>query len=132
MENILWESPRPDAQIKLIDFGLTKEYSPQNNILTERVGTLYSMSPETMKGIYTEQADLWSVAVCTFIMLANGQCKPFEGRTPKEVVAKVLRGDYTFEESVWKDISDEAKDFIKSMLAVEPSERPTAPPLRLT
>ena len=84
------------------------------------------MSPETMKGIYTEQADLWSVAVCTFIMLANGQCKPFEGRTPKEVVAKVLRGDYTFEESVWKDISDEAKDFIKSMLAVEPSERPTA------
>lgn len=126
MENILWESPRPDAQVKLIDFGLTKEYSPQNNILTERVGTLYSMSPETMKGIYTEQADLWSVAVCTFIMLANGQSKPFEGRTPKEVVAKVLRGDYTFDESVWKEISDDAKNFIKCMLVVEPSERPTA------
>lgn len=126
MENILWESPHPDAEIKLIDFGLTKEYSAQNNILTERVGTLYSMSPETMKGIYTQQADLWSIAVCAFIMLANGQRKPFEGRTPKEVVAKVLRGDYTFEESIWKGISEEAKDFIRRLLVVEPSERPTA------
>lgn len=126
MENILWESPHPDAEIKVIDFGLTKEYSPQNNILTERVGTLYSMSPETMKGIYTQQADLWSVAVCAFIMLANGQEKPFEGRTPKEVVAKVLRGDFAFEDSLWKDISAEAKDFIRRMLVVEPSDRPTA------
>lgn len=126
MENIMWESPDPDAEIKLIDFGLTKEYSPHNNILTERVGTLYSMSPETMKGTYTQKADLWSIAVCTFIMLSNGQRKPFEGRTPKEVVAKVLRGEYTFEESIWSNISPQAKDFIISMLVVEPSERPTA------
>ena len=126
MENILWESPHPDAEIKLIDFGLTKEYSTPNSILTERVGTLYSMSPETMKGIYTQQADLWSVAVCAFIMLANGQDKPFEGRTPKEVVAKVLRGEYSFEENAWKDISDDAKDFINSMLVVEPTQRLTA------
>jgi calcium-dependent protein kinase len=122
----MWESPDPQARIKLIDFGLSKEYSPQNHILTERVGTLYSMSPETMKGIYTEKADLWSVAVCAFIMLTNGQCKPFEGRTPKEVVAKVLRGDYEFDDQVWKDISDEAKDFIAKLLVVQPSERPTA------
>ena len=126
MENILWESPHPDAEIKVIDFGLTKEYSIQNEILTERVGTLYSMSPETMKGIYTQQADLWSVAVCTFIMLANGQTKPFEGRTPKEVVAKVLRGEFSFDGDVWKDISEQAKDFIRRMLVVEPTERPTA------
>lgn len=126
MENILWESPHPEAEIKLIDFGLTKEYSIQNEILTERVGTLYSMSPETMKGIYTKQADLWSVAVCAYIMLANGQTKPFEGRTPKEVVAKVLQGEFSFEGEVWERISDQAKDFIRRMLVVEPTERPTA------
>eukprot|EP00977_Amphora_coffeiformis_P018472 scaffold6506_cov171-Amphora_coffeaeformis.AAC.20 len=126
MENILWESPHPEAEIKVIDFGLTKEYSIQNEILTERVGTLYSMSPETMKGIYTQQADLWSIAVCAFIMLANGQSKPFEGRTPKEVVAKVLRGEFSFDGDVWKGISEQAKDFIRRMLVVEPTERPTA------
>lgn len=40
-ENVLWESTHPEACIKVIDFGLSKKYSMDNPILTERVGTLY-------------------------------------------------------------------------------------------
>ena len=51
LENVMFESTHPEAAIKVIDFGLSKSYSPNSHhILTERVGTLYSMSPETMRG----------------------------------------------------------------------------------
>jgi serine/threonine protein kinase len=35
-ENVIFESEHPEAVIKVIDFGLSKKYSPSNNILTER------------------------------------------------------------------------------------------------
>mmetsp|Transcript_12390 Transcript_12390/g.27305 ORF Transcript_12390/g.27305 Transcript_12390/m.27305 type:complete len:820 (-) Transcript_12390:147-2606(-) len=132
LENIIWESEHPEAMVKVIDFGLSKQYSPQNNILTERVGTLYSMSPETMKGDYTAQADLWSLGVCTFIMLSMS--KPFEGKTPKQLVANVLQCNYKFEsspqkggdENVWDKISDFAKSFISQLLVLEQEKRLTA------
>jgi calcium-dependent protein kinase len=85
------------------------------------------MSPETMKGIYTSQADLWSVGVCTYIMLSGG-IKPFESKTPKELVAKVLQGDYNFDDRVWIDAntSDEAKQLVRQLLMVDPRRRPSA------
>lgn len=80
-ENILFENMNPEARVKVIDFGLSKRYSTANNILTERVGTLYSMSPETMKGIYTSQADVWSIGVIAYTLLSGGE-KPFQAQTP--------------------------------------------------
>jgi len=96
-----------------------------NPVLTERVGTLYSMSPETMQGHYTTKSDLWSIGVCLHMMLCNGE-KPFEGKTPKQLVAKVLVGDVRFEGHLWDKISAEAKGFIKKLLLVDPSDRLTA------
>lgn len=123
MENILFESQHPQAAIKLIDFGLSAEYTKAQNVLKVRVGTLYSMSPETMKGSYTTQADLWSIGVVAFTMLSGGQ-QPFEGKTPKQVVAAVLQGQYSLQpESAWESISDDAKEFVQNLLVVEPSER---------
>lgn len=124
-ENIMFESDHPEACVKVIDFGLSKKYSIDNPVLTERVGTLYSMSPETMKGNYTTKSDIWSIGVCLFTMLSNGD-KPFEGKTPKQLVAKVLIGDVRFEGPLWKDISEDAKNFIKRLLQVNPEDRVTA------
>lgn len=59
------------------------------------------------------------------MMLANGD-KPFEGKTPKQLVAKVLVGDVCFEGPLWGVISDEAKQFIRKLLRVDPKERVTA------
>ncbi|CAB9509993.1 MAP kinase-activated protein kinase 2 (Fragment) [Seminavis robusta] len=124
-ENIMYESKHPEACIKVIDFGLSKQYSMDNPVLTERVGTLYSMSPETMQGHYTTKSDLWSIGVVLFMMLSNGD-KPFEGKTPKQLVARVLIGDVRFDGPLWKDISTEAQEFIKTLLRVDPEDRVTA------
>jgi serine/threonine protein kinase len=83
------------------------------------------MSPETMLGSYTTQADLWSIGVCTYMLLDNGK-QPFEGKTPKQIVAKVLKGRYSFEADYWSEISDLAKDFIRGLLVVKPEDRMTA------
>jgi calcium-dependent protein kinase len=115
----------PTLTLQVIDFGLSKKYLYKDDILSGRVGTLYSMSPETMLGDYTSQADLWSIGVCTYALLAAGQ-KPFEGKTPKQMVAKVLLGKYDFEDPVWNDISEAAKQFIRDLLVVEPKDRMTA------
>jgi serine/threonine protein kinase len=101
-----------------------------NRLLTDSVhlclvGTLYSMSPETMQGIYTSQADLWSIGVCTYMMMTGGQ-KPFEATTPKKLVARVLLGNYDFDDEIWEGASDKAKEFIKELLVVDPHNRITA------
>lgn len=85
----------------------------------------YSMSPETMKGHYTTKSDLWSIGICLFMMLSNGE-RPFEGKTPKQLVARVLTGDVQFNTALWDETSEESKQFIRSLLKVDPSERLTA------
>ena len=121
----MFENDHPDSIIKLIDFGLSKQYTKKDNILSERVGTLYSMSPETMMGDYNTKADMWSMGVCTYMMLANG-AQPFTGKTPKQIVAKVLVGRYSFQGPQWTSISDEARDFIRALLVVKPKKRLSA------
>lgn len=83
------------------------------------------MSPETMQGHYTTQSDIWSIGVCLFMMLSHGD-KPFEGKTPKQLVARVLIGDVRFEGPLWADLSQEAKAFIKTLLRVDADDRVTA------
>ena len=63
--------------------------------------------------------------MCTYMLLANGR-KPFEGNTPKEVVAKVLQGKYRFDGPEWIGVSDEAKQFVKDLLVVDQSKRLSA------
>jgi serine/threonine protein kinase len=121
----MFENEHPESIVKLIDFGLSKEYNQNDNILSERVGTLYSMSPETMMGDYNTKADMWSIGVCTYMLLANGW-QPFTGKTPKQIVAKVLTGRYSFEGPHWTSISEDAKDFVRALLVVKQEDRLSA------
>lgn len=112
----------PESRIKVIDFGLSAKYNSPTDILQERVGTLYSMSPETLRGDYTQQADLWSIGVCTYMLLSQGT-QPFEAKTPKQLVARILRGQYDFSAPVWSTLSEQAQAFVRGLLTVEPEDR---------
>ena len=78
-ENIMFENSSPDAEIKLIDFGLSTKFINKNQYFTEKVGTIYSMAPEVLDEEYTSKCDLWSVGVITYMLLSG--TKPFWGRT---------------------------------------------------
>ncbi len=51
---------------------------------------------------------------------------PFRSEDAKDIVADTTRGRIEFHERYWKKISQEAKNFISSLLRVNPIERPTA------
>lgn len=120
-ENIMFESSDPDAEIKLIDFGLSKKIDGKTKYMTEGVGTIYTMAPQVLRGVYTSQADLWSIGVIAYMLLSN--TKPFYGRKRRHVVSRILQGDYSFYSQSWKTISGEAKTFVEQLIVVDPKVR---------
>jgi calcium-dependent protein kinase len=83
---------------------------------------------------YTYLADMWSAGVVAYTMLSGG-VHPFHGKTPKQVVARILQCDYSFDEgggtsgdgrSPWSGVSEDAKDFVRSLLRLRPEDRLTA------
>lgn len=124
-ENIMFESKKTDARVKLIDFGLSKCFWHNNQILTGQIGTLYTMSPQVIKGVYTAQADLWSIGVVTF-MLLSGSDPPFWGHSLQTIISQVMNSQVEFKGNTWKTRSNESKHFVKSLLKVNPKLRLTA------
>jgi len=124
-ENIMFENRSPEAEIKVIDFGLSKKFvSSRLGIMKEGVGTLYSMAPQVLQGIYTSQADMWSVGVITYMLLSSH--RPFYSKKRAVMVDKIMRSDYSFKKDYWNPISVEAKDFITKLLVLDPKVRSQA------
>ena len=67
-ENILFESKSPDAEIKLIDFGLST-YARKGRIMRTRVGTPFYVAPEVLYGEYQKSCDMWSIGVIAYVLL---------------------------------------------------------------
>ena len=131
LENILFASEEPDSPIKLIDFGFSVIFDKNENNkekttdgsefkklglrrMKSKVGTLYYISPEIIKGNYDEKCDIWACGVILYILLAG--YPPFNGNTDKEVYNLITNIKYDFEKERWKNISKYAKELIKNML----------------
>ncbi|CAM9226548.1 unnamed protein product [Scytosiphon promiscuus] len=122
LENWVFESDAPDAELKLIDFGLST-YFGKDQVMHVPVGTPYSIAPECLTGGYTVQCDLWSVGVLTFMMLAGEP--PFTGRDDFEVLEAVKAGKWEWPERVSASVSEGAKAFVAGLLVVDPAQRLT-------
>ena len=121
-ENFMFSSTDPDAEIKIIDFGLSTKCISEK-YMEDIVGTPYYVAPEVLEGVYTNACDVWSVGVVLYSML-NGK-PPFTG-TSSEVLSKVAKATVFFPEKNWHNISSEAKDCILKMLERDPKKRYTA------
>lgn len=125
LENLLFQSDDPDNwTVKVIDFGLSKKYAQVLPIRSRAVGTMYSMAPEALEGVFTEKVDLWSVGVVTYLLISGD--RPFRGKTPEEMTSTILKGDFAFHSPVWENRSPECKEFISSLLQKDPTRRPDA------
>ena len=130
LENILFSSEKPSSPIKINDFGFSvflgknnensKDKETENEKKTvykrlkSKVGTLYYISPEIIKGNYDEKCDIWACGVILYILLAG--YPPFNGNTDKEVYNQITNIKLDFEKERWKNISKYAKELIKNML----------------
>ena len=111
--------------IKMIDFGLSKDYSSQpKGAMHTLNGSPYYMAPEVFLQNYNSKIDIWSMGVVLYIMLSGKV--PFPGNTEPEIIYNVIKGDFHFDYDAFKTVSDECKDLIKSCLAKEYETRFTA------
>lgn len=121
-ENIMFENSGPNAEIKVIDFGLSKKFvSHKMGVMRDGVGTLYSMAPQVLQGVYTSKADMWSVGVIVYMLLSSH--RPFYSKQRKIMIDRIMRCDYSFMKKYWIPISNEAKDFIDQLLVLDPTKR---------
>ncbi|CAM9170181.1 unnamed protein product, partial [Phaeothamnion confervicola] len=123
LENVLYSSEAPDAELKLIDFGLSKIYL-KNQRLHGVVGTLYSMAPEVFSGSYDSKCDMWSVGVLAYILLCGRM--PFDCSSKNTLVEDIQRGVVSFQGPHWSGISEPAKAFVRSLIVRDPHKRATA------
>ena len=123
-ENLLLQSTNNDSFLKIADFGFAKK-CVQPNSLTTQCGTPGYVAPEILEGTpYGTQADMWSLGVIVYILL--GGYPPFIEQNQRELFRKIRRAQYQFHDEYWGQVSDEAKNMIRCLLTVKPSERYTA------
>ena len=114
-ENVLLTSEDENADIRLLDFGLSKIVGPGQKC-TEPYGTLTYCAPEIiLDKPYIKSVDSWSLGVMTYLMLSGSL--PFTGKDEHEIAKNVVYSKVNFEKKpIWKEISNEAKDFIIKLL----------------
>ena len=121
-ENLLYlnSGSERDNRIKVIDFGLS-QYS---NKLQTKVGTAYYVSPEILKGNYTQLCDIWSAGVILYILLSGDP--PFNGENDSVIYSKIVKMNLTFPDNKWRYISKEARDLLQNHMLVPENKRYTA------
>ncbi|KAL1883403.1 hypothetical protein VTK73DRAFT_8970 [Phialemonium thermophilum] len=115
-ENILLTS---DGQVKIADFGMAALHQSPTHQLRTACGSPHYAAPELLKQrMYKgESADIWSMGVILFAMLAGRL--PFDEPEIHVMLAKAKMGDYEMPSY----LSADAKDLIHRILQVEPHRR---------
>jgi len=124
-ENLLLKSKDDDSNIILADFGFATRCTGKS--LNQVCGTPDYVAPEIISNqMYNYQCDIWSAGVIAYILL--GGYPPFQARDDNrdELFRVIKRGKFKFHDEYWSEISDGAKDLIKSMLVLNPDDRPSA------
>ena len=146
-ENVLFDSMDENAKIKVTDFGLSREFTPQmeeqqknkfsmeimmnklrafsesGELNRERLrGTIGYMSPELiLMGYCSKTTDVFAAGVVLYILLCGRP--PFNSKSNREVLEKTAKGIYSMAGPEWEEVSDDAKDLVRRMLVTNPEQR---------
>ena len=123
-ENILMTDLTPEADIRLLDFGLSKIVGNEEKC-TEPYGTLSFVAPEVLQGKpYDKSVDLWSIGIITFLLLCG--YLPFDDKhSEREIARQTIQDPVPFESKIWNKYSSEAKNFVEGLLQKKPEKRLT-------
>uniref|UniRef100_A0A4W6FK32 Checkpoint kinase 2 n=1 Tax=Lates calcarifer TaxID=8187 RepID=A0A4W6FK32_LATCA len=124
-ENVLLSSQDDVCLVKVTDFN-------QSRILEEAAlmrtlcGTPSYLAPEVFTHASTTgyglAVDAWSLGVLLFVCL--GGYPPFHESFGRQSVRdQIIRGEFTMVQSKWRHVSDQAKDVVRKLLVVDPSQR---------
>jgi len=132
-ENIML---RPDGYVKILDFGLaklTQQREESSEEMARRIvrvdtepgvvmGTLSYMSPEQARGREVDgRSDIFSLGVVLYEMIAEQA--PFEGDTPSDVIASILKVEPTPLSRFSSDIPAEMQRIVNRALHKDKTKR---------
>uniref|UniRef100_A0A7S1ZMN4 Protein kinase domain-containing protein n=1 Tax=Trieres chinensis TaxID=1514140 RepID=A0A7S1ZMN4_TRICV len=113
-----------DTRVKLADFGLSSRITAPN-CLMRLCGSPYYVAPEIItRTPYGRPADMWSAGAIIYLLL--GGSVPFKGSSLSEIFERIADGRFQFPPEYWDVVSDEAKDLVRGLLTLDPTQRLTA------
>ena len=117
LENILLDK---HENVKLVDFGFTREYEGKSSHLQTFCGTVCYSAPEMLKGerYAGEKVDVWSLGIILYALLVGEL--PFDEDDDVATKHKILSSDPPYPES----FPPEAKALLSQMLSKRPLIRP--------
>lgn len=122
--------------VKMIDFGLSKDFSETGSMKTmsgsvsQNTSELltkfqpYYIAPEVFLQNYNQKIDIWSMGVVLYIMLSGKV--PFPGNSELEIIGNVIKGEFHFKHEPFAQHSKEAKDFLQCLIVKDVAQRFTA------
>jgi len=122
-ENLLSADGEEHEIIKIADFGFSKNFGEEK--LMTSCGSPGYVAPEILTAeSYDKSVDMWSVGVSIYVLLCG--YPPFYADNAPALFKKIMDVKYDFDDPSWDDVSESAKDLIRSLLVKEPSKRFTA------
>ncbi|XP_073539676.1 serine/threonine-protein kinase 17A-like [Phyllobates terribilis] len=123
-QNILLTSSEPLGDIRIVDFGLSRQVDNIKEV-REILGTPEYVAPEVLSYEPISTAtDMWSIGVLTYVMLTG--ISPFLGDTKQETFLNISQVAVQYPQEEFEGISDDAINFIKSLLIKNPRKRARA------
>lgn len=118
LENILLDK---HGDVKLVDFGFTREYEGKSNYLQTWCGTVCYSAPEMLKGerYAGEKVDVWSLGIILYALLVGEL--PFDEDDENVTKMKILKEDPKYPEN----FPAQAKELCQALLSKRPILRPT-------
>ncbi|KAG5919277.1 hypothetical protein E4U42_006570 [Claviceps africana] len=124
-ENLLYVTREPDSNLILADFGIAKTLDSKEDTLKTMAGSFGYAAPEVMeqKG-HGKPVDMWSMGVITYTLLCG--YPPFRSENLRDLLRECTAAPVPFHERYWKDVSQDAKDFILGLIVPNPEKRWTS------
>lgn len=124
-ENLLYVTSAPDAELVLADFGIAKHLDSASEKLTSMAGSFGYAAPEVMlREPHGKAVDMWSLGVITYTLLCG--YSPFRSESLPDLIEECRTARVVFHDRYWRDVSEDAKDFIMALLQPDQNRRATS------
>ena len=117
LENILVDA---NLRIRLVDFGICGEFTPDAPLLATQCGSFAYAAPEVVRGRkYGPEVDVWSAGVCLFAMLTGSA--PFYDKNARVMCDRICSEEL----SIPHGVTSTCADLLRRMLEKNPKRRIT-------
>ena len=121
--NILFTSNDENAIPKIVGFSSVQNLIEKHSLDVNKLSYVY-VSPDILKKNYNEKTDMWSLGIIIYEILIGKN--PYSSKDKRGTLKEIFKGNLDFENPHFKNLSFNAQDFIKKLLAINPEDRLSA------